>query len=240
MSNLVADEGFEAPVLTPATFAYNPAGGAWAFTGFSGIASNGSGFGNPTAPEGVQCAILQGTSFFDQVVTFPSTGDYPVSYKSANRELFSDQTIEFSIDGTLIDTFNPGSQSYQPHSFTAIGVTAGNHTVRLTGTSGTLNTCFVDIVDIEGTLPPGVPRVNQYPVDVVLNNDADIRLNRQRLSAAGDILQSNARVNRQRVTAAGDILQSNMNIDRQRITFVLSRDPGFSPGSLLRNYRLRR
>ena len=50
---------FEAPDLANGAFAYGPSGTDWTYAGQAGVATNGSAFGNPPAPEGERVALLR-------------------------------------------------------------------------------------------------------------------------------------------------------------------------------------
>ena len=81
----VIDLGFEQPAVGTGAFKYDPAGSLWAFSGGAGISGNNSGFtsGNPSAPQGVQVAFLQGTGSFTQSVTGWAAGSYVLTFVSA-------------------------------------------------------------------------------------------------------------------------------------------------------------
>ena len=58
---------------TPATnrYVYNPTGGSWTFSVSAGVQRNGSAWGAPNAPDGVQTAFLQAGLNWGQRDDFP-------------------------------------------------------------------------------------------------------------------------------------------------------------------------
>ncbi len=152
----VADHGFETPSVGAGTyysFAYNPTGAPWTFSGSAGIAGNGSGFtsGNPNAPEGVQVAFLQETGSFSQTIDLQA-GTYSLTFLAAQRGNWNQggQTFEVLVDGANVGVFTPSSADYlafQSANFTA---TAGSHTLSFVGLdpAGGDNTAFVDDVQV--------------------------------------------------------------------------------------------
>jgi len=79
---ILANSSFETPSVGNANYVYNPAGGGWTFSGYSGIQSNASAFGAANAPDGTQTAFLQGyfgqgmLGSISQRVNFPGDGTY--------------------------------------------------------------------------------------------------------------------------------------------------------------------
>jgi len=158
-----ANFGFETPGVGSG-FQYNPSGGSWTFSGASpngaGLVGNGSLFGNPTAPQGVQAAFVQEYGTISQTISGFTPGiNYSVSFLAAERPNNA-QSWNVTVNGVVIASFNPGSSatSYLPYtaSFTA---TAVAETVAFVGTdlAGGDNTVFLDNVRI--TAPPILPPV---------------------------------------------------------------------------------
>ena len=151
--NRTLNLGFETPSLGSGNYSYNPTGGSWTFTGSdgtsgSGIAANGSGFGNANAPEGTQAALLQGYGNISQTLSgFVPGTNYTITYSAAQRSTVQNggESWNVTIDGAVIKTNNPGSSSYTTYtaSFTA---TAAMHTLAFVGTdlAGGDNTVFID------------------------------------------------------------------------------------------------
>jgi hypothetical protein len=145
----IVNTGFETPKTT--SYKYGPFTEGWTFignsTGSSGVATNGSAFGNPTAIEGTQCLLLQKVGYVTQNVNFIA-GDYKISFLAAKRS-GNTQSINVYYDATLIGTITPTSStvwnSYTTNTFSA---TSGVHTIKLIGTSTADNTAFVDQVEL--------------------------------------------------------------------------------------------
>jgi len=164
-----ANFGFETPSIGSGSSAYqyNPTGGSWTFSGSSpngsGIVGNGSAFGNPTAPQGVQAAFLQEYGTISQTISGLIPGvNYTIGFLGAERPFNnSAQSWNVTVNGTVVASFNPGSSatSYMPCTAT-FKATAATQTVAFVGTdlAGGDNTVFIDNVRI--TAPPIVPQVN--------------------------------------------------------------------------------
>jgi hypothetical protein len=159
-----ANDGFETPSIG-SSYRYNPSGGLWAFSGSSpngsGIVGNGSLFGNPTAPEGVQAAFVQEYGSISQPISGFTPGiNYTVSFLAAERP-GNAQTWNLTVNGAVVASFNPGSiaTSYANYA-AAFTATAATETVAFVGTdlAGGDNTVFIDSVRI--TAPPSLPPVN--------------------------------------------------------------------------------
>jgi len=100
--------GFETVDNNPVVFAanafrQNPAGASWDFVGGGGIAGNGSGFNNATAPEGTKVALLQnaGSSFSDVFYDFDPSRSYTLTFSEANRPSGGND-FEVLLDGQVI------------------------------------------------------------------------------------------------------------------------------------------
>ena len=150
------DGGFEQPALAANTYATDPSGMPWQFSGTAGVA-NGS-IGNSTeaqnAPAGTQVGYLQDTGSMSQTV-YLDAGTYEVSFLAAQRT--TDQTnyqeIEVLVDGNvLLNTarIEPGNTSYASYQSSAFTVAARAHTIELLGVNplGGDNTAFLDQVAI--------------------------------------------------------------------------------------------
>jgi Protein of unknown function (DUF642) len=149
----LADSGFEASVVNPGGYKYNPTGSSWTFSGTAGITTSGSDFtsGNANAPQGGQAAFLQNTSSFSQAVNFIA-GNYAISFAAAQRANFaSNQSFQVLIDGNLIGSYD-GLTGAQYNLLSTIGfsATAGSHTIAFQGTNlhGGDNTAFIDAVTV--------------------------------------------------------------------------------------------
>jgi hypothetical protein len=147
------DSGLELPLLPPGTFAYNPTGSSWAFSGSAGVSSNGSSFtsGNSAAPQGSQVAFLQQTGVMSQAITF-TAGTYAITFDAAQRANFrANQTFQVLVDGKSVGQFNYlADTGYAPQVTSTFTVPAGSHTVKFQGTNlnGGDNTVFIDHIAI--------------------------------------------------------------------------------------------
>jgi hypothetical protein len=154
----LANASFETPSVGAGGYQYNPTGGSWTFSGKSGIQSNGSGWGAPTAPNGTQTAFLQvynggSNGSISQTVNFGSAGTYTLTFQSALRATPHNGAISFNIlvDGTLLGICTPTTTtsftSYATSSFTV--TTAGNHTVTFTAAGTAVDSSvFIDAIGI--------------------------------------------------------------------------------------------
>ena len=167
--NGLLNPGFEVPATS--TYIYNPSGGGWTFTAQSGangsgVTANNSAFssGNTNAPEGAQCAFLQGISTISQAVSgFILGAKYNVTFAAAQRAYSSangGQTWQVRIDGTIIGTFIPLANATNYVDYTTnFTATATTHTLRFVGTDlhGGDNTVFLDNVRLTFVSPPPAP-----------------------------------------------------------------------------------
>src|SRR5262249_31133789 len=127
------DPSFEQPPLGsgPAAYQYEPSGTTWSYAGGGvGVASNGSAFNNPDAPENTQVAFLQRAGgSVSQLITFAAGGAYMVSFLAAQRPN-NQQTFEVWLDGQIIGTFdNLTTSSYTLLTTSSFIVAAGVHTL---------------------------------------------------------------------------------------------------------------
>jgi alpha-L-rhamnosidase len=157
----VPNFGFETPVTT--TFAYNPTGGSWAFSGAagngSGVTTNGSGFtsSNAAAPQGTQVAFLQRTGTISQTLSgFAPGGVYTITFSAANRATSGyngTQSWDVRIDGVTKASFSNKPTTYADYTAT-FTASATSHTLSMVGTGGSDTTVFIDNIRITGaTLP---------------------------------------------------------------------------------------
>lgn len=160
--------GFELPHLASGSFEYNPDSVGWVFSGSagsgSGLIANGSGFGNPNAPEGVQAAFVQSYGVISQTLPGFSPGTfYTITYSAAQRSGASQhggESWNVAIDGNPIKSNSPGSTSYITYTAT-FTATANAHNLSFVGTdlAGGDNTVFLDNVRITPALNPVTPAV---------------------------------------------------------------------------------
>ncbi len=155
----LADAGFEQVSVGPpgsaSSFAYTPAGSPWTFTGGAGISSNGSAFtsGNPSAPQGVQVAFLQGTGAMNQSIAAWPAGTYFIRFQAAQRGNFQAayQDVDVLMDGSVISTIRPVGTGYATYMSSNFVVAAGTHSIGFRGrnTAGGDNTALIDAISIE-------------------------------------------------------------------------------------------
>jgi RHS repeat-associated protein len=155
------DGSFETPSLGSAGYAYGIAGGAWTFSGDSGLTANNSAFtsGNPNAPDGSQAAFIQLAGKATQSFTLPA-GTYAVAFKAALRGNHSSgtQSVRVSIDGVALGTFQPPGTAYAQSPAYSFTVAGGTRTLELAGvgSGGNDYTAFVDSVTITAQSQPGI------------------------------------------------------------------------------------
>ena len=176
----IQNGSFESPPI--ATYAYRPSS-SWTFIGNAGIQHNGSPWGAPNAPDGVQTAFLQcgsnplGNGTISQVFTVPADGTYSISFYSALRAYRTSPTLmsfNVTMDGTNIGSFSPTSTAFSQFTTSQILLTAGSHTLSFVGTGTAPDTSdFIDFVTLNNSsaqLPPsntapptitGTPQVGQ-------------------------------------------------------------------------------
>ena len=151
------DAGFEVIPIGPGTYAYNPSGSSWTFSGGldngSGISGNNSPFtsGNPNAPQGQQVAFLQDFGSITQSVPGFAAGNYTISFDAARRgNNGGNQNFQVLVDNNVVGTFAPATTSYQVYTTMTFTVSAGAHTIKFLGldTAGGDNTDFIDAVSI--------------------------------------------------------------------------------------------
>lgn len=159
---VITNGGFETPALSPGTYSYDPTGATWLFTGNSGIASNGSGFGF-TSDGSNQVAFLQtgtASNLFSETITSVSVGDV-ISFSDALRTSGQlGDTYVVSYNGTTLGTFTPTSTSWTSHSVTIGAGAPATGVLAFTG----LNTAGVDLDTGIDNITAGTPE----PVSLLL------------------------------------------------------------------------
>ena len=166
VSNSNLNLGFETPALGGGQYQYTPANASWKFTA-TGIASNGSAFGSPTAPEGTQVGFVQFNGTTSQTFTgFTPGTSYTISYMAAQRS-GNQQTWDVKIDDTVVQSHSGGTSSFAARTAT-FTATAAYHTLTFAGTNlnGGDNTIFIDNISFNpplGTNPGPALVVNPSP-----------------------------------------------------------------------------
>jgi hypothetical protein len=164
--SFAGDPGFETPVTT--TYAYNPAGGGWTYSGTpgngSGVTANASAFtsGNPSAPQGTQVAFIQGVATISQTVAGLTPGTtYSVTFAWAQRgnQNAGGQTWQLKRDGTVIGTYAPDQTTSYTDATATFTATATSHILSFAGTNTRTgdNTVFLDNVRVATAAPPPPP-----------------------------------------------------------------------------------
>ena len=154
VTNTSDNLGFESPSVGSGIYVYNPAGASWNFSGVglsgSGIVGNGSGLGNPNAPEGVQAAFIREQGTISQTFGgFTPGANYTITCSAAQR-VGSAQSWNIMLDNTVLQINNgPGSTNYTPYTVN-FAASAPVHTISFVGTdlAGSDNTIFLDNVTI--------------------------------------------------------------------------------------------
>jgi len=110
----VPDSSFETPSIGAGNMQYNPTGGSWTFGGSpgngSGLVANGSGFENPSVPQGGQAAFVQGTGTLSQALSglVPGT-NYTLTYQAVQRP-GNAQTWSIKIDNVVKESSMTGKE----------------------------------------------------------------------------------------------------------------------------------
>lgn len=143
---------FEYAQIGPATYQQAPAGSDWIFSGTAGLISNGASatiggiaVAPPMAPSGGQAAYIAGTGSISQRVTLPA-GVMDISFRNLQAATGT-ETISVYIDGKLVSTLTPGRSSYNFSRSGTANVTAGEHTITITGSGN--GVAFLDDLKIE-------------------------------------------------------------------------------------------
>ena len=148
----LAQCSFETPALSAGSLSYNPTGSAWTFSTGSGLASNGSAFSNPAAPDGTQVAFIQGTGTVSQSISGWQSGTaYTLTLSAARRgNGVGNNDVKILVDATALGTFKPRDTTYTDWSVN-FTTTAGTHTLEFLGLDsvGGDNTAFIDDVRLD-------------------------------------------------------------------------------------------
>lgn len=169
----VVNGSFEIPALG-SSYKYNPTGTGvgWTFGGTSGIQGNGSIWNAPSAPNGVQTALIQNLGTISQTINF-NAGSHTLSMQVARRiqgvPAGGVQPIKVSIDGQQIGSLiSPTSSSFSLFTIPFSIATSGAHTLSFAGTVGATGdnlTTFIDEVVITGP-----PQITFGPSDISPNS----------------------------------------------------------------------
>ncbi len=156
MAITINDASFEDISVPDNSFAYSPISPDWSFFGAgAGVIDPFSGFESTEAPDGEQFAFIQSTGYFEQTISFASSGTYTISYLEAGRLYYPGQTYDISLGGSIIHS--DSTTTAQPFtSVTSSGffVTAGSHSLRFQGTSLFDATTYIDDISITAVPEP--------------------------------------------------------------------------------------
>lgn len=139
---------YEVPVV--ANYVLRPSGASWGFTGRSGIAKNGSAYGQVNAPDGTQALLLQDNAgsgdgdgyaykYFQPLVA----GYYVIAFKAAKRPGYDDAKFDIKINGVVKESFTINHTEYKIYFTKPIYMTAVASEVGFLVT-GTNMTAFID------------------------------------------------------------------------------------------------
>jgi hypothetical protein len=135
VAGAVGDASFE--TVRTGTYAYQPAGSAWAFVGYgsgtgpgAGLTANGSDFAPPPAPDGTQAAFVQRTGYLRQTLAL-GAGTYRVRFLVGQRGGNSvAQQLDVQVLGVRVGTASLGSSSaYAQFTSGTFTVTSGVPTI---------------------------------------------------------------------------------------------------------------
>lgn len=161
VNNLVApaDGGFETPDIGTGNFNYSPTGGPWTFSPHptdvgAGILANGSAFGNPNAPEGLQVGFVQSTGWTSlPVVGSANSNWWTVTFLGAQRSYQPGggaQTLDIYADAGRLGSVTPAGTNFSAYSVSG-WVAPGNHTLKFQGASVADNTALIDQVQVSSS-----------------------------------------------------------------------------------------
>ncbi|NQT39360.1 MAG: autotransporter-associated beta strand repeat-containing protein, partial [Planctomycetes bacterium] len=170
---VVANAGFETPAIN---WSYDPAGAVWAFAS-AGIASNGSPWFIPDAPEGNQGGFVQKTGNLSQSINFTQAGPYSLLFSSVGRGGGNGPNdMQVQIDGTNLLSWTPAQAAWTTYLSGPITLTAGSHTLNFAGQiSPSDKSSVVDLVRIvHDRIPDGSAVSISAGATLDLNNTAEM------------------------------------------------------------------
>jgi autotransporter-associated beta strand protein len=152
----LVNAGFELPIYGPGLWAYltsDGVTGGWTFNAAGGgIARSGSTWVG-TAPEGLQAAFLQSSSYVSQNINLPSTASYSLSFAMANRPAKNAGDLALVIDGVTNKTWTAAeinnSGVFRNFSVDLGEMTAGAHTLKFAGWSSDATDRATDIDNVQ-------------------------------------------------------------------------------------------
>ncbi len=143
----IANPSFEQPATssyvagTPAGWSDAGTAGTYSSTGVAQVDQGGTGGNWYTAapPDGTQAAYLQGGGGISQVLNFTATANYTLSFSAMAQLASGGEAVQAYLDGTLINTWTPGTASWQLEVAALTNVAAGNHRLSFVGGQSALN-----------------------------------------------------------------------------------------------------
>lgn len=152
----LVNAGFELPVYGVGLWAYltsDGVTGGWTFnTAGGGIARSGSTWVG-TAPEGLQAAFLQASSYMAQNINLPSAASYRLSFAMVNRPAKNAGDLALVIDGVTNKTWTAAeinnSGVFRSFSVDLGEMTAGAHVLKFEGWSSDATDRATDIDNVQ-------------------------------------------------------------------------------------------
>jgi hypothetical protein len=149
---------FASSGITEQQYAYSPTGTDITFSGPAGITGNATPFtGSSWTPDNNDAAFVQDNgSISKQLTNLQPGGWYAVTFAATGRPGFAQQTIQVTMDGTVLGTFSPGqSPNYQGYVTQAFYATSGTHTLTIQGLdpNGTDQTALIDNLQVVQVAP---------------------------------------------------------------------------------------
>jgi hypothetical protein len=156
------DRSFENPTLASSSWATNPIGSSWTFTGGSGLASSGSAYAPPPMTQGQQAAFIQQWGAMHHTVKVPA-GTYRLAGIASQRwSNQSAQTIAIQVDNSTVTTITPTGSAFTPFQSPTFNLPSGTSVIKLLGLNpnGGDNTLFLETLHLE-MLPPTLPMATE-------------------------------------------------------------------------------
>lgn len=148
----VADASFESPPQNGG-FTSNPSPSGVAFSGNSGIASNGSAWEFVAAPDGIQEAFVQGGAS-PATIAMSASGltpgaSYSVRFSMAQRAGYPPIPVTVSFNGTVLGTYTPSSSSFVQTTTAAFPASSDTGTLTFSASSSDATHCAgIDAVSL--------------------------------------------------------------------------------------------
>jgi hypothetical protein len=159
---------FEVPDVSaePGKFKLRPNGYTWAFSGRSGLAENGSAYGQANATDGNQVMTLQddagtgdGPGYGYKYMNPLVSGYYVFAFKSTKRPGYSDAKFDIKVNGVVKQSFTISHTDFKQYFSDPIYIASGFTEVGFAVT-GTNMTAFVDEFKVSTVNTFNVKNVN--------------------------------------------------------------------------------